>query len=90
MHELVSRLRREGENAMRRNLSLGMHALCAEAADEIERLSALLATAYDGLLNHHLHSDHERDDITTKVASGLTPEKMRQIAFGFDDSAVNK
>ena len=38
--DIVARLRTEGEDAMRKHLSLGMHALCTAAADEIERLRA--------------------------------------------------
>lgn len=36
--DIVTRLRREGENAMRKHLSMGMWQLCAEAADVIEGL----------------------------------------------------
>lgn len=39
---LVERLRREGENAMRKHLSMGMWRLCQEAADEIEVLRSKL------------------------------------------------
>ncbi len=38
---LVERLRLEGEDAMRKHLSLGMWKLCSEAADEIELLGRL-------------------------------------------------
>ncbi len=43
MTDIVKRLRAEGENAMRQHLSLGMHRLCALAADEIERLRGVVA-----------------------------------------------
>lgn len=36
--DIVERLRQEGEDAMRKHCSLEMWKLCAEAADEIERL----------------------------------------------------
>lgn len=36
---LVERLRSEGESAFRKHYSLGMWAMCIEAADEIERLT---------------------------------------------------
>lgn len=39
---LIERLRGEGADAMRKHLSLGMWALCSEAADEIERLQKIL------------------------------------------------
>lgn len=39
---LIERLRAEGEDAMRKHLSLGMWKLCAEAANEIERLTNVL------------------------------------------------
>lgn len=39
---LVYRLRREGTDAMTKHYSLGMWQICAEAADEIERLRAAL------------------------------------------------
>lgn len=42
MTDIVQRLRQEGEDAMRKHLSLGMHKLCEEAADEIERLRKAL------------------------------------------------
>ena len=38
MDDIVKRLRKEGESALRKHLSLGMHDLCTEAANEIERL----------------------------------------------------
>lgn len=38
MSDLVERLRREGADAFHKHYSLGMWKLCAEAADEIERL----------------------------------------------------
>lgn len=38
MADIVERLRNEGRDAMAKHLSLGMHTLCSEAADEIERL----------------------------------------------------
>jgi uncharacterized protein (DUF1778 family) len=44
--DIVARLRAEGENAMRQHLSLGMHKLCNDAADEIERLRATINSAY--------------------------------------------
>jgi hypothetical protein len=40
MTDIVERLRREGESAQSKHLSMGMWRLCAEAADEIERLRA--------------------------------------------------
>lgn len=43
--DIVERLRVNGENALRKHLSLGMHGLCTEAADEIERLRAALRDA---------------------------------------------
>lgn len=43
--ELVARLRREGESAFHKKYSLGMWKLCADAADEIERLNGLVARA---------------------------------------------
>lgn len=42
--DIVMRLRAEGEDAMRRHYSLGMWKLCAEAADEIERLRGSIPT----------------------------------------------
>jgi hypothetical protein len=44
-------------------------------------LEALLEVAYDGLLNHHLHDDQERDDFTNKVGAGLTDRQRRRVAF---------
>lgn len=38
MTDIVDRLRAEGADAMHKHLSLGMHGLCADAANEIERL----------------------------------------------------
>jgi hypothetical protein len=40
MTDILERLRAEGEDAMRKHLSMGMWKLCAEAAAEIERLRA--------------------------------------------------
>ena len=40
MTDIVERLRAEGSNALARHYSLGMHHLCSDAADEIERLRA--------------------------------------------------
>lgn len=43
--DLVARLRREGESAFHKHYSLGMWKLCAEAADEIDRLNRKLDQA---------------------------------------------
>ena len=48
--DIVTRLRAEGENAMRQHLSLGMHKLCAEAADEIARLRSYLGSGGENKL----------------------------------------
>jgi hypothetical protein len=40
LRALIERLRREGENSMRKHLSLGMHSLCAEAADALKHLTS--------------------------------------------------
>src|SRR4051812_46141656 len=40
MDDIVERLRAEGADAFHQKYSLGMYKLCAEAADEIERLRA--------------------------------------------------
>jgi hypothetical protein len=56
---------------------------------EIARLRALLEIAYDGLLNHHLHDDEERDDITNKIAAALPAEVTRRVAFG-DEQKVDE
>jgi hypothetical protein len=42
MGDLVQRLRSQGRDAFAKHYSLGMFKLCAEAADEIERLMAEL------------------------------------------------
>lgn len=40
MDDIVTRLRDQGRDAFARHYSLGMFKLCADAADEIERLRA--------------------------------------------------
>lgn len=57
MDDIVARLRREGENAMRKHLSMGMHGLCAEAAHEIERCREI---AYDEELKSKAMADEVR------------------------------
>lgn len=42
---LVQRLRAEGSSALRRHLSVGMHALCTEAAERIVALEQALVIA---------------------------------------------
>lgn len=46
----------------------------------LERLRQTVEVAYDGLLNHHAHSQEERDEITTKVGAALDPEARKRIA----------
>lgn len=69
--DIVVRLRREGEDAMRRHLSLGMHGLCAEAADEIEKLRQMVDIARTGLLRVERQSETARAEISR--ASGKQP-----------------
>lgn len=69
---LVYRLRREGENAMRQHLSMGMHKLCAEAADEIDRLTKLI---HDGcvVFEHYdlpEHAFHYRRELHKRSRDG--------------------
>lgn len=47
MSDLVDQLRREGDGALNKHLSLGMWELCAKAAVRIERLEAALRTIAD-------------------------------------------
>jgi len=42
-----------------------------EGADEIDRLRAALADAYDAMVNWHLLSDDERDERTNKAGDVL-------------------
>ena len=45
----------------------------------IERLRQKLERAYDGLLNHRVHTDEERDEITNEIGAELTPEARKRI-----------
>lgn len=77
MSEIVDRLRLQGENAMRQHLSLGMHKLCTEAADEIERLYALVdETARD---RENYNGAHQR--------AFLEVERLREVLKPFAEAA---
>lgn len=57
--DIVDRLRAEGADAMRRHYSLGMHTLCSEAADEIDRLRAAMKRAA-GIIDVNIYHQREK------------------------------
>jgi len=68
MTDIVERLRWSGQDAMTKNLSLGMAKLHAEAADEIERLREDLDEAVKTVRRWHRAALTMRDmSITGKV-----------------------
>lgn len=82
--DIVEKLRAEGENAMRKHLSLGMHALCSEAADEIERLRKEDEVNNDiiGMLRAQLRMHGHIPCIVESDEVGKAERKMRRAAQG--------
>jgi hypothetical protein len=78
--ELVKRLRTEGENKLRKDLSLGMHDLCFQAAATIESLRASLANAEKEIadLKYRLEAAREFADVSNELP-GEAIEKMKEI-----------
>lgn len=72
MSDLVRQLRKEGSDAMRKHLSMGMWSLCEQAADEIDRLRAR-AEAAEAALTRAL-------DRAPKDASVLGEPMMAAVA----------
>lgn len=85
MSPLVESLRTQGENALRRHLSLGMHKLCTEAADEIERLRKAL----EPFANRARHlTDADPDSFTAwhpAVGSPVSAGDLRAALAAIDE-----
>jgi hypothetical protein len=64
MTDIVERLRWSGQDAMTKHLSMGMATLHAEAADEIERLTAAIKDA-PILSKYHGHHGFEVERFIT-------------------------
>ena len=78
--DIVARLRWSGQDAITRHVSLGMHKLHAEAADEIDRLREALRplAAWATILNMDTPDDHRLPDTVAHVS--LTMGHAREAA----------